>query len=86
MESFLDLHISRENKIAINGNGNPQLLYLSHRKGWVCSDNQVNELGFLKSLKLKGCEYLMLVKNENRKYNLHLTLISSNKFVEVYKL
>lgn len=86
LESFLDLHISRENKIAINGNGNPQLLYLSHRKGWVCSDNQVNELGFLKSLKLKGCEYLMLVKNENRKYNLHLTLISSNKFVEVYKL
>jgi len=86
LESFLDLHISRENKIAINGNGNPQLLYLSHRKGWVCSDDQLNELGFLKSLKSKGCEYLVLVKNKNKKTNLHLPLISANQFIEVYKL
>ena len=86
LESFLDLYISRDDKIAINGNGNPQLLYLSHRKGWVCSDDQLNELAFLKSLKSKGCEYLVLVKNENKKPNLNLTLITANHFFEIYRL
>ena len=48
--------------IIINGNGNPQQLYLSNRKGWVIYDDQLNTT-HIDSLNDKGAKYLFINKH-----------------------
>ncbi len=60
---FVSAALSRQTDlIAVNGNGNPQLLYFSNRKGWVIHNEQVFDESFLTLLKAKGCRLLIVDK------------------------
>lgn len=60
LEGILDQYSDRSDLIAINGNGNPQLIYLSHRKGWNCTNEQLSATGFIDKLRKQGCYYIVI--------------------------
>lgn len=55
LEKLVDEVAEQDALICVNGNGNPQQLYLAHRKGWVVSDAEIQNMAFLDSLQQLGC-------------------------------
>ena len=64
LEGILDQHIGRNELIVINGGENPQMIYLSHRKGWTFSNDQIQDQASVNSLKEKGCKWMILDKKD----------------------
>jgi hypothetical protein len=65
IESILDKFSSKNDLILINGNGNPQLIYLSHRKGWTCSDKQLSDTSFINKIVDSNCKYIVINKHSS---------------------
>ena len=61
LESISDLVSSKKDLIAINGNDNPQQLYLAHRKGWTCSDSLITDLSFINNIQKKVVVIFFLI-------------------------
>lgn len=62
LESIMDSVSQPDDLIMINGNGNPQLLYLSHRKGWNCYTEQLLDTVFVQTAVDKGCVFIVIHK------------------------
>ncbi|MBA3900911.1 MAG: hypothetical protein H0X62_12005, partial [Bacteroidetes bacterium] len=72
--------------IAINGEGNPQQLYFTHRKGWVLDSNDFSNKLHLMNLVEKGCKYFFINKNlQDMDFPDSFTLVFENKDFKVYK-
>ena len=63
LEPIMDGISKNSDLIVINGNGNPQLIYLSHRKGWNCNNEDISDTLFLKKIINKGCKYIVIDKH-----------------------
>lgn len=46
--------------VMVNGKGNPQLLYLAHRKGWSCTKEDIENKEFMTKKIAEGCRYLVI--------------------------
>jgi 4-amino-4-deoxy-L-arabinose transferase-like glycosyltransferase len=57
-----DRYIPKDALVAINGNSNPQELYLLGRKGWNLSDETLRQKAMVNELTGKGCSYLVINK------------------------
>ena len=55
--------IKKDELVAVSDGPNPQMLYLSHRKGWVLKDYEVYDTSYLHALALKGCRYVIVDRN-----------------------
>jgi 4-amino-4-deoxy-L-arabinose transferase-like glycosyltransferase len=55
-------YIPTDALVAINGNSNPQELYLLGRKGWNLSDETLRQKAKVNELTAKGCTYLVVNK------------------------
>ena len=64
LEKIADSLSQPSDLIAINGSPNPQMLYLSHRKGWVISDKQAADHDLIQDLSKKGCRYLIIDRKQ----------------------
>ena len=85
LESITANHINKDELVAINGNGNPQELYLSHRKGFVISNEDLMNPKKIKSMRFKGCKYIIVNKHSyNRK--LEYNEIFDNKDYKIYEI
>ena len=60
LENIISEYSQPENLVAINGNGNPQELYLSHRKGFVLNNEDLKGIEKINEIKSKGCQYLII--------------------------
>ncbi|MCX6232697.1 MAG: glycosyltransferase family 39 protein [Bacteroidetes bacterium] len=85
LESIADSFSEKKDLIVINGNGNPQLLYFTHRKGWNCKDNQLSDSLFLNDIKAKGCKFIVVNKN-SFKDSIPYKCIINNENIAVYDL
>lgn len=85
LETIADSISSRQDLIAINGNGNPQQIYLAHRKGWTCDNEQISDSTFIRNLFNKGCKFLFVNKHTCNS-SLHKRIIFENDSYKVYKL
>ena len=63
LEQILDSVSSRDDLIVVNGNGNPQLMYFAHRKGWNCIDTQLFDSVYIRSIVSKGCSFIVCNKH-----------------------
>jgi len=61
----------RTDKLIVVSDGNPQLLYLSHRKGWLRDPETLQKKKDLEKLMEKGAKYILVDKNE---FDLQLNL------------
>ena len=83
LEDISSKYSDKTDLIAINGNGNPQELYLSHRKGWVLKNSQCKDPKHIEKIKDKGCKFLFInrhvfeqrlpykIQFENRDYRIY---------------
>jgi hypothetical protein len=55
-------YIPTDALVAVNGNSNPQELYLLGRKGWNLSNETLRQKGIVNNLTAKGCTYLVVNK------------------------
>lgn len=62
LETIADSISKPSDLIMINGGENPQLLYLSHRKGWTCTTEQMTDNEFVRHAVSKGCKYAFVDK------------------------
>lgn len=85
LEKITAKMIDKNDLVAINGNGNPQELYLSHRKGFVLNNEDLNNELKLRSIKSKGCKYL-IVNKHNFKEKLRFTKIFKNEDYVIYEI
>jgi len=63
LESLMDGLSDGEEKVVILGSGNPKLLYLSHRKGWLRSEEQLQQQAEIARLRNAGAQYLVVDKH-----------------------
>ncbi len=61
----MDKVSNRDDLILINGNGNPQMMYLSHRKGWNCSDKQLSDMAFINRIIDENCKFIVINKHSD---------------------
>ena len=85
LESIADSISLKQDLIAINGNGNPQQIYLSHRKGWTCNDNQLSDSSYINKIRKKGCKFIFVNKHAYSGL-LDKEIIFNNDNFSVYKL
>jgi hypothetical protein len=71
--------------IVINGSENPQQIYLTHRKGWTCNNNALQDPFYLQKIKDKGCKYIFVNKTL---YNeeLNHTVVYESQHFKVYSI
>ncbi len=65
LEYIMDKVSNRDDLILINGNGNPQMMYLSHRKGWNCSDKQLSDMAFINRIIDENCKFIVINKHSD---------------------
>lgn len=74
-------YIPQDALIVINGEGNPQELYLSHRKGWVCSSEQMCDSVYLDRIYNSGARYAIINKHRMQEACLEDAVFEDNDFV-----
>lgn len=62
LESDLDRFSKRSDLIAVNTGENPTAIYFAHRKGWVASNDELLDPDFRKTIRNKGCKYIVVLK------------------------
>lgn len=62
LESVLDSLSSPDDLIAINSGEDPTAMYFSHRKGWVCSNNDLSNEKYINFLRKKDARYVVILK------------------------
>lgn len=67
----VDNHINKNELVGVVSDGNPQLLYLSGRKGWLITENDISNNEYLNKLKQEGCAFIIYSKKE---YNIQNSL------------
>lgn len=63
IEPILNEFSSKNDLILVNGNGNPQLIYLAHRKGFNCDNAQLNDSLYITNVKNSGCRLAVVNKH-----------------------
>ena len=84
LEETLYIFSGYNDLIAINGNGNPQQLYFTHRKGWNTTDALLQQETYLDQIKRKGCKYVVL--NKASSFTLNKDLVYSDDHYLLYRL
>lgn len=76
-----------EDLIAINGNGNPQQMYLSYRKGWTTEDHEIVDENFIRNIANKGCRFIFInIHTVQAPEEFRHPVVFSNSNYIVYKI
>ncbi len=83
IESLAQGYTNKSDLIAVNGDGNPLLLYLADRKGWSMHKHELLDSASRAKIIEKGCDYIIIDKN---KYTVHMKLekVCHNKDFVIY--
>ncbi len=85
LEQLADRFIPKGDLIVTNGEGNPQELYLTHRKGWVCASPKLLDTNYLRRVFDSGGKFLVVNKHRHEQ-PLPFKLIYSNEDYFLYEL
>ena len=86
LENIMDDISSKDDLISINGNGNPQLIYLSHRKGWNCSNEDLNNKEYISDIIAKGCKFIVIDQHKAGKISLPYEVAFVNEDFLIYDM
>lgn len=82
LETELDQFIGRDDLIIINSEHYPTPMYFTHRKGWLCSNEKIQDAEYIDDLKEKGLKYILILKkrfgSEIELNNMQLILDNDN--------
>ena len=69
LEAVMDTISNKDDLIVVNASPNPQLIYLSHRKGWNCTSEELSDSVFMDNIIEKGCKYIVVNKHSTADIN-----------------
>lgn len=85
LEAIADNISTKHDLIVINGGPNPQQIYLAHRKGWTCNDEQLTDSIYLNDISKRGCNYIFVNKH-SFSGSIKKNIVFDNDDFTVYKL
>lgn len=62
LEHVFDSLSDRNDLICVNSGQDPTVMYFTHRKGWVVSNEQLLDETFRNDIRRRGCKYLLVMK------------------------
>ena len=62
LESVFDGFSSRNDLICVNSGFEPTVMYFTHRKGWLATNEQLQDEAFVSDLHQHGCKYILVMK------------------------
>lgn len=62
LERTLDEFSGRDDLICVNSGQNPTVMYFTHRKGWLATNDQLQDTAFVSELCQHGCKYILVMK------------------------
>lgn len=65
LEKELDKFSSKKDLILINSGECPTTMYFTHRKGWIATDEKINNENYINELVKKGLKYIIILKNHD---------------------
>lgn len=88
LESIADSISDRGDLIAINAGQNPQQMYLAHRKGWIMSNEDIQDEKTLNTIREKGCKFLFinLTETSSVEYELPYKIVFENEYYRILEL
>jgi hypothetical protein len=87
LEPTLDKFSKRSDLIVVNSKPCPTPMYFSHRKGWIATNEQIENIQFMDSIQALGCKYIVILKKYfGTDIQLHYAKISDNEHFTMYKL
>ena len=63
LESVMDQYTERNDRIAVNCAPNPSTLYFAHRKGWICTNEELLLPERLAAMRADGLKYILICKS-----------------------
>lgn len=85
LEALMDGISTKDEKIVVLGAGNPQLIYLSHRKGWLRSEAQLHDKADTDRLRKAGATFLVIDKNAGESVDWAGKLILDGQDFRIYR-
>jgi hypothetical protein len=79
LEKDLDSVSLKNDLILINSGSYPTPMYFAHRKGWVSTNEKIQDGKYIESLKDKGLKYIVILK---RSFGSEILLTRYNKVLE----
>ncbi|NOU47904.1 MAG: hypothetical protein HOO86_12715, partial [Bacteroidales bacterium] len=87
LETTLDKFSVRNDLVVINSGEVPTPMYFAHRKGWLASNQQIQDEIYIHDIKEKGCKYVIILKQYfGTNIDLPYELMFSNEHYSVYKM
>ena len=87
LESDMNRFSERNDLILINSGEYPTPMYFAHRKGWIESNEKINDFSYLETLKNKGLKYVVILKNTfGTDMEINLPIVVENEDYRIYTL
>ena len=87
LEADLNAVSEQNSRIAINSGLYPTPMYFAHRKGWICTNDQLSHPNFRDSLAALGCAEVVILKNRFGSYTeLPLEVIKDTDDWTIYRM
>jgi hypothetical protein len=87
LDTALAVNSKPTDLIVINCSPSPTAMYLSHRKGWLATNDELNNEAYIHSIRSLGCKYAVVVKKYlGEDTNLSYPLIYENNICKLYSL
>jgi 4-amino-4-deoxy-L-arabinose transferase-like glycosyltransferase len=87
LDQQLNQVCSKSDLILINSNDTPTPMYFSHRKGWVNSNEKINDSTYVNQLKNKGLNYILILKQAfGTEIQLSYPITMNNEVFCLYKI
>lgn len=87
LEGNLDKLTQPNDLILVNSGDYPTPMYFAHRKGWIASNQQINNEQFVYSVKAKGCKFIVILKQAfGTDVELKYIKIFNSEHYAIYKL
>ena len=62
LEGRFDAFSSRSDLVCVNSGQDPTVVYFTHRKGWIATNEQLQDSAFVDDIARRGCKYIVVMK------------------------
>ena len=63
LEAIMDQVSEKDDLVMVNGGSDPQMIYLSHRKGWTCENDKLFDNQYVSDVIGKNCKFMVIDKH-----------------------
>jgi len=87
LEQIMDGFSQRNDLIAVNSEvNNPTAMYFAHRRGWTAPNVYLTDSIYMKDIRAKGCQYVLIVKKLYGDLNLEYPIVHDSEYFKIYDL